>query len=143
MCFLSRQMPVAIELAKSCRHAALILDQCGVPIIAGGAFDPRREHIRTISEMPHVHCKLAGVLGFCSPDSPSLETVAPYVHHVIEAFGTDRVIRGSDWPVVELCSGIRNWIDVGRRPLSRLSGDEADAIDRGNVERLFGLEPGG
>ena len=143
MCFLARQLPVAIELAESCRNTVLILDHCGVPDIAGGALDPWRDHIRTISEMPHVHCKLAGVLGFCSPESSSLETVVPYVDHVIEMFGTDRVIWGSDWPVVELCGGIRNWIDVSRRLLSRLSGDEADAIARGNAERLFGLEPAG
>ena len=143
MCFLARQLPVAIELAKSCPDTVLILDHCGVPDIAEEAPDPWRDHIRTISEMPHVHCKLAGVLGFCSPESSSLETVAPYVDHVIESFGAARVIWGSDWPVVELCGGIRNWVDVSRRLLSRLSGDEADAISCGNAERLFRFEQTG
>ena len=143
MCFLARQLPVAIELARSCPDTVLILDHCGVPDIAGEALDPWRDHISTISELPHVHCKLAGVLGFCSPESSSLETVAPYVDHVIGTFGTERVIWGSDWPVVELCGGIRNWIDVSRSLLSRLSGDEAVAIARRNAERLFGLEQAG
>ena len=141
MCFLARQLPVAVELARSCENTVLILDHCGVPDIAGEGLDPWREHIRTISEMPHVHCKLAGLLGFCAPDSPNLETIMPYVDHVLETFGTNRMVWGSDWPVVELCGGIGNWIDVTRQILSRLSKDEAAAIGHKNAERLFGLMP--
>ena len=142
MCFRAEQLPFAIELARSCDETTLIIDHCGVPDIAGGALDPWRKHIRSLSELPNVYCKLAGLLGFCASDNSNLEAIAPYVDHVLETFGADRIFWGSDWPVVNSAGGIRRWIDVTRQILGQLSFSEAEAIANGNAQKLFGITAG-
>ena len=113
-----------------------------MPDIAGGALDPWRKHIRLLSELPNVYCKLAGLLGFCASDNSNLEAIAPYVDHVLETFGADRIFWGSDWPVVNSAGGIRRWIDVTRQILGQLSFSEAEAIANGNAQKLFGIAAG-
>ena len=58
MCFLQKQLPIAIELAKSCDNTTLILNHCGVPDIAGDGLSIWSENIKSLAELPHVYCKL-------------------------------------------------------------------------------------
>jgi len=139
MCFLARQLPIALELARACADTRLILDHCGVPDIAGGGFDPWRAHITALGELHNVYCKLSGILAYCAPGEATLEVIRPYVDHVVETFGPTRIMWGSDWPVVNTGGGLPGWIDMTRRILERLSMDEANAIAWDNAMRIYGL----
>lgn len=139
MCFQARQLPIALELARACPDTSLVLDHCGVPDIAGDGLDPWREDISALAEMPNVTCKLSGIMAYCAPGTASIETLQPYVDHVLEAFGPKRMIWGSDWPVVNLAKGMPEWIEVTSAILGKLSGDEADEIGHRTTERIFGL----
>lgn len=139
MCVLARQLPIALDLAKACENTQLILDHCGVPDIAGGGFAPWRAHITALAALPHVACKISGVMAYCAPGQANIETVRPYIEHVIAAFGPDRLVWGSDWPVVNLAKGVRDWIGVSHQILSSLSQSEAAAIARENAKRLYQL----
>ncbi|PPR44211.1 MAG: hypothetical protein CFH17_01290, partial [Alphaproteobacteria bacterium MarineAlpha5_Bin7] len=137
LCFLEKQLPVAIELAKACDNTTLILNHCGVPNIAGDTFESWSRDIKTISELPNVICKLSGLMAYCAPGTSSLDTIQPYVDHVLECFGAKRMVWGSDWPVVNLGKGLPEWISVTRKILSKLSKDEADAIANGTAKRVY------
>ena len=137
LCFLEKQLPVAIELAKACDNTTLILNHCGVPNIAGDTFESWSRDIKTISELPNVICKLSGLMAYCAPGTSSLDTIQPYVDHVLECFGAKRMVWGSDWPVVNLGKGLPEWISVTREILSKLSKDEADAIANGTAKRVY------
>ncbi len=141
MCFLARQLPIAMELASACDNTRLVLDHCGVPDIAGGALDPWRDHMREIAALPHVTCKLSGLLAYCAPGEASLETIKPYVDHVLEVFGPNRIVWGSDWPVVNLANGLPDWLAVTQRILDGLSLDEAGRIAGENAERVYRIQP--
>ena len=137
LCFLEKQLPVAIELAKACDNTTLILNHCGVPNIAGDTFKSWSRDIKTISELPNVICKLSGLMAYCAPGTSSLDTIQPYVDHVLECFGAKRMVWGSDWPVVNLGKGLPEWISVTREILSKLSDDEADAIANGTAKTVY------
>lgn len=137
MVFLARQLPVALELARACPEMTLVLDHCGVPDIAGGAMDPWRANMAALAALPHVHCKLSGILAYCAPGTASLEVVRPWVEHVIEVFGPDRVLWGSDWPVVNLGGGLPLWLDITDGLLAGLSADEQAAIRSGTARRVY------
>jgi predicted TIM-barrel fold metal-dependent hydrolase len=139
MCFLARQLPIAAELAKACPDTALVLDHCGVPDIGGDGFERWKADMTSLAAQPNVSCKMSGIMAYCPPGTASLETVRPWLDHVLEAFGTDRVIWGSDWPVVNLANGIGDWIDVSRRFLGQLSTSEAEKISFGNASALYGV----
>ena len=73
----------------------------------------------------------------CAPGTASLATLKPWVDHVLATFGPDRVVWGSDWPVVNLGTGLPDWISLSRALLQDLSGTEQDQIAHGNAKRLY------
>jgi predicted TIM-barrel fold metal-dependent hydrolase len=139
MCFLSRQLPLARALAQACPDTHFVLDHCGVPDIAGGGLDPWRNEIRALAGLPNVTCKLSGLLAYCAPGDASYEAIEPYVAHTIDCFGAQRMLWGSDWPVVDLANGLPDWIAVTRRILDSLGADEAAAIASGTAARVYGV----
>jgi len=139
MCFLARQLPLARELAIACPDTRLVLDHCGVPDIAGGGLDPWRDEIGKLAELPNVTCKLSGLLAYCAPGQATYEAIEPYVAHVLDCFGPDRMVWGSDWPVVDLANGLPDWIAVTRRILDTLSESEARAIASSTAISVYRL----
>ena len=138
MCFLARQLPVALELARACPETLLVLDHCGVPDIAGGGFEPWREGIAALAAMPNVVAKLSGVFAYCAPGTASLGTVRPWVEAVIAAFGPGRCLWGSDWPVVNVRGGdLPGWIAAFRAILAGYSAEEQAAMAHRTAERVY------
>ena len=139
ICVLARQLPVAEALAKACPDQVLVLDHCGVPDIAGGAFTDWAKRIEAMAALPHVVVKLSGITVYSAPGQANLAALKPWVDHVIAAFGANRVLWGGDWPVVNLGVGLPDWIDLTRALLARLTDTEQAAISRGNARRVYGL----
>ena len=137
ICFLPGQLPVACELAKACENTKLILNHCGVPDIAGNGLDPWRQDIKALAQIPNVICKLSGLMAYCAPGTSSLETIEPYVDHALNCFGPNRIVWGSDWPVVNLAKGLPEWIAVTRKILGKLSADEASSIAYGTAQTVY------
>ena len=137
MCFQARQLPIALELARACDNTRLVLDHCGVPDIAGGGLDPWRGYVTDLAAIPNVWAKLSGVLAYCAPGDATLETIRPYVEHVIAAFGPDRCLWGSDWPVVNTRGDLPGWIRAFRTILEGYSDTEAEAMAHGTAERVY------
>lgn len=137
MVFRADQLPLALELARACDGVQLVLDHCGVPDIAAGAMDPWREHVTALAALPNVHAKISGVMAYCAPGAASLETVAPYVDHVIGAFGAERCLWGSDWPVVNIRTDLAAWIAAFRDIQAGLSEEEAAEIGHRTAARVY------
>ena len=137
ICFLPTQLKVAKELAQACDNTPLILNHCGVPSIANNELDPWREDIEALSKISNVTCKLSGLMAYCAPGTSSYETIEPYVDHVLKCFGPNRMVWGSDWPVVNLGNGLGEWIKVTRKILNKLSDDEANAIANGTAQNIY------
>ena len=140
ICFLPNQLRVAKELAQACDNTSLILNHCGVPNIANNELDPWRENIRALSIIPNVTCKLSGLMAYCSPGTSSYETIEPYVDHVLKCFGPNRIVWGSDWPVVNLGKGLQEWVKVTHKILNKLSNDEANAIANGTAQKIYKIK---
>ena len=88
--------------------------------------------------MPNVVAKLSGVYANVAPGTATLDTVRPYVEHVIEAFGPDRCLWGSDWPVVNVQGGdLPTWIAAFRAILAGFSEAEQAAMAHGTAERVY------
>ncbi len=142
MCFLARQLPTAIKLARRCDNTRLIVDHCGVPDIASGEMEPWRTHIRALADMPHVACKISGLLAYCPPGRADLETVRPYMDHCLECFGWERLVWGGDWPVCLLAADLNQWVQVSRQ----WAGDASDAEQRqffyANAARMYRIDLG-
>ncbi len=139
MVYRADQLGIAHDFASHCDDMILVLDHCGVPDIAGGDIDHWKTAVSKLATLPHVNAKLSGVLAYCAPGTASLDVIHPYIQHVIESFGPDRLVWGSDWPVVNLRSALPDWIDIFRELISGLSDAEQEKMCRSNAVRLYGL----
>jgi predicted TIM-barrel fold metal-dependent hydrolase len=141
LCVLARQLPVAMKLADTCPDVRFVLDHCGVPNVAGRELDPWRSHLQELARRPNVACKISGVLAYCDPANATVEAVRPFVEHAVACFGWDRVVWGSDWPVVCMTAGLPAWLEV----TDRLFAAESDASRRklyhANAERIYLRRP--
>jgi predicted TIM-barrel fold metal-dependent hydrolase len=138
MCFQARQLPIALDLVRACDGTAFVLDHCGVPDIAGGGLDPWRQYVRDLAAMPNVVAKLSGVFAYTAEGDATLSAVRPYVSHVIDCFGPDRCLWGSDWPVVNVRGGdLPGWIAAFRTILAGFSEEEQHAMAHRTAERVY------
>ncbi len=138
LCFLSRQLPIALELAGDCPNVSFVLDHCGIPDIAAGSIDTWRRDIDRLAELANVACKISGVLTYCDPARADRSAVAPYVEHCIEVFGWDRVVWGSDWPLVEINASLQDWVAITRELVSGESPDNQSKLFSENARRIYG-----
>ena len=139
MCFLARQLPLALELARKCPGTQLILDHCGVPDVAAQALDPWRENIRALAALPNVACKISGVMAYAKPGEANAAAVRPFVEHCLEQFGWDRVVWGGDWPVCNMTTTLGNWVAVSREIVCLAAVADQEKLFFRNADRIYGL----
>ncbi len=139
ICVLARQLPLAIELADASPDTALVLDHCGVPDIAGGAFDTWSADLRRLSERPNVYCKLSGIVAYAGPGGATAANLHRWMDHTLECFGPRRLIWASDWPVCNLGSSLAAWSSIAGNFLGSLSPDEQQAVCSENAKAFYRL----
>jgi predicted TIM-barrel fold metal-dependent hydrolase len=137
---LPHQIPKAVALADLAPDVQFVLDHCGVPDIKGNGEHPWREHMSEIARRPNVMAKISGVVAYADPGNWTVETLRPYVEHTIAAFGWDRVVWGSDWPVCTLGGGLSTWVAATQALLSGCSVAERDRLLSGNARKLWRLK---
>lgn len=137
LCFLARQLPIAANLVRHCDSQTFVLDHCGTPDIAGGAFDPWAAQISALARLPNLYVKLSGISAYCAEGTAGTSTLRPWADHVLQSFGPSRMVWGSDWPVVNLGHGLAGWIASTRQLIAGLSADEQAAITAGNARRVY------
>ncbi len=140
ICMLARQLPLAADLARACPDTRFVLDHCGVPDIAGGAFDSWRAEIEYLAEIDNIAAvKVSGISAYAVAGTASFDTLTPWMDVVLEAFGPLRLVWGSDWPVVNLGSDMKSWIDTSTRWLSQLTDTEQAQVAHQNAIRIWKL----
>jgi predicted TIM-barrel fold metal-dependent hydrolase len=139
MCFLERQLDLAIEFAAACDNTHLILDHCGNPEIAQGDSTHWLAKMRELAQMDHVICKISGLTNHCAAHQDKFEAVRPVIEQSIEIFGWDRVIWGSDWPVVNLGTGLADWMAITNKAMQGELPQNQQKLFHQNAERIFGV----
>jgi predicted TIM-barrel fold metal-dependent hydrolase len=137
LCVLARQLPLAYALAKACPEVTFILDHCGVPDMRSGALEPWKGQITRIAQLPNVSCKVSGLIAYVEPGRWTVETLRPWMEHVIGAFGWDRVVWGGDWPVCTLGGRLGEWVQASHELTRSCSETERDRLFHLNAERLY------
>jgi L-fuconolactonase len=140
ICCFHFQLPSVIELIRSCPDVSFILDHAGKPDIRAGALDPWREHIAIVASFPNIVCKFSGMITEANHDTWQEADLVPYTNHLLEVFGAERLIFGSDWPVVKLAGTYVRWLETADRLLAHLPADEKSAIFHDNALRVYRLD---
>jgi L-fuconolactonase len=133
------QYASAAEVADRLPDARLVLDHAGKPPIATGALIAWATAIGAIARRPNVFCKLSGLVTEADWTSWQVGDLAPYAEHVLEVFGPDRVLFGSDWPVCELAATYAQVTETARALTEALSGAERREVFEGTARRAYRL----
>ncbi|PVM82317.1 amidohydrolase family protein [Caulobacter radicis] len=106
-----RHLPSLLAFVRRWPDLRVVVDHGGKPAIGEGGMEPWRDDVAALAAEPGVQCKLSGLLTEAG-DCPTAEVVAPYAAHLLEVFGPERLMWGSDWPVLNLAGGYAAWRDT-------------------------------
>jgi L-fuconolactonase len=105
-------MPYTLEMIAASPGTQFILDHLGKPRISAGAWEEYKYNIKKLSAFPNVAAKLSGLLTEADHQSWTAGELAPYIQYAVDRFGEDRLLFGSDWPVITLAGSCRQWVDA-------------------------------
>lgn len=138
LCVRHDQLPVGEALVRRCPDVTFILDHCGAQSIDLTQPGPWRENIKSLSKLPNLNAKVSGIMAYAGP-AWSLDQLRPYVEHIIDCFGWDRVVWGSDHPVVTLGGSLTDWVTATRAIIEAASQDEQARLLNANARRIYRL----
>ena len=139
LCINYRQLPNTIELVRQCPQTQFMLDHIAKPDIATGSLDPWRDHIAELAAFPNVMCKVSGLVTEANHDTWTDDDLAPFVAHVLEVFGPDRVAFGGDWPVVTQAASYERWVTTLERLTADLTPENKQKLWSDNARRFYRL----
>lgn len=139
LCIFHPQLANTVKLVQQCPHVSFVLDHIGKPGIADGLLDPWREDLKQLAALPNVWCKVSGMVTEADHENWTPEDLKPYIDHVIETFGFDRVMYGGDWPVSTLATEYPMWVWTLVQALSGCSEGELRRLYRDNAIEFYRL----
>lgn len=137
LCINHLQLANTIRLVRQCPKVKFVLDHIGKPEIKTGMLDPWRAGLRELAGMQNVWCKLSGLATEADHAKWSSADLRPYIDHVVESFGFDRVMFGGDWPVSTQATDFPRWVSTVDEALSRCSPDELRKVYVRNAEMFY------
>jgi len=135
-----RHLSVSLETARKFADLPFIIVHIAKPAIANRGWDDWGDGIAALAQCPNVACKLSGMITEADWQHWTLDDLAPYIEHVIEEFGTHRVMFGSDWPVCLLAGSYGQVVKASTSNLGELSTGERQDIFGNNAARWYRLE---
>lgn len=134
-----RHLPNAIKFVDRHPNQAFVLDHIGKPNIAAAALEPWSTNIRELARRENVSCKLSGMVTEADWTSWNLEALRPYAEIAFNAFGANRVMAGSDWPVCLLAAAYGQWMQTVQSLIAGLTQTEKESILGGTAARVYDL----
>jgi L-fuconolactonase len=133
------QLPAVAAFVKQFPQQRFVIDHMAKPDFKSGDIKEWEKYMRTIAESPHVCCKLSGLVTEADWQNWKPHHFAPFLDVALEAFGTDRLLFGSDWPVCQLAGSYTQVKQLITDYISRLSTAEQAKIMGGNAVRFYNL----
>jgi len=128
-----QHLPGCARLGRLFPQLRMVVDHCAKPDIATNGLAAWHEAIAPVADHPNMMCKLSGLITEAAPGAP-MDVLAPYVEIVLDLFGPERLIWGSDWPVLKLNGAYRAWLDFAR---SIIPAAHHAAVFGGNARTFY------
>ena len=134
-------LPYIFKIAQGYPNLSIVIDHCAKPEIARGveaAWQPWAAGMAALAELPNVSCKLSGLLTEAEK-SPRISNCKPWIEYVLKIFTSERMMWGSDWPVLDLTSDYQSWLDMCQTITDSLPLMEKENIYSNNAVRIYKL----
>jgi L-fuconolactonase len=133
------QLPLACRVVEAVPDQRFVLDHLANPLIAEGAMEPWATDLRRLASYPNVACKVSGMVTRADHADWEVSDFAPYLDTVFAAFGPDRLLVGSDWPVCRQAAEYEVTMGIVSNYVDRLSEAEQAAVLGGSAARWYAL----
>jgi L-fuconolactonase len=134
-----RQMTAAVATVQAVPELEFVLDHGGKPPIAAGEWEPWAGQLAALAALPNAACKLSGLITEADWESWRPQDVLPYARQLLDVFGPDRVLFGSDWPVCTLAGTYADAYALAGQAVAALDPAERAAVLGGNAARIYRL----
>lgn len=147
LCMRPEDLGDALTLAEKCPETRFVLDHCGnadvtafAPGVEKPAIDPDawKRDIEALAKRPNIFCKISGIIATAKPGW-TWQTLAPVVNHCLDAFGSDRVVFGGDWPVCLLGAPLNDWISALTKIIETRPAADQEKLWSGNAKSVYRL----
>lgn len=135
-----KHLPNTLQFVKAFPDQVFILDHIAKPHIKNQVFTPWKENIEKLAKFPNVHCKLSGMVTEADWKRWKEEDMIPYLEIVLENFGFERVMIGSDWPVCKVAGQYGKVMEIVRNFIQNLSVAEQRAVLGENAQRIYNIK---
>ena len=142
ICIAHIHMENTIKFVRQCPEVRFVLDHIGKPDIKNHVLDPWRTHLKKLASIPNVWCKMSGLVTEADHRSWTPKDLKPYIDHVLECFGFDRVMYGGDWPVAFQATEYPHWVETLQRAVEGCSATELRKLFRDNGIDFYRLAKG-
>ncbi|MCL4858747.1 MAG: amidohydrolase family protein [Caldilineaceae bacterium] len=139
ICISHIQLANTIKLVAQCPNVQFILDHIGKPGIKNHLLDPWRDEMRALAAHPNVWCKVSGLVTEADHQQWTRDDLKPYIDHVIDCFGFERVMYGGDWPVAYQATDYPRWVETLQWAVSGCSDAELRKLFRDNAIAFYRL----
>ncbi|MES2328911.1 MAG: amidohydrolase family protein [Bacteroidota bacterium] len=134
-----KHLSSAIELVKQFPEQPFVIDHIAKPFIKDGLIDDWEKGMQTIAQFPNVYCKISGMVTEADWNNWKPEDFTPYLDIVTEAFGVNRLLFGSDWPVCLVAASYEKMLVLVEDYFSSFNTEENAGVFGGNASRFYGL----
>ena len=135
----SHQIEAAIKLVSQFPNQKFVLDHLAKPNIKNGKIDPWKNQIQRLAQFSNVSCKISGMVTEADHSQWKPSDFIPYLDIVFDAFGENRILFGSDWPVCLLAASYQEVYQLITDYTANFSLEQRDKLFGGNAERIYNI----
>jgi L-fuconolactonase len=134
-----QHLEAALQLVKQFPQQRFVVDHVAKPTIKDGKIDEWKTGMQQLAKHNNVYCKISGMVTEADWKNWTAEQLKPYIDVVVESFGIDRIMYGSDWPVCLVASSYNKWIETVKEYFSAYSAEDQEKVFSGNAIKFYQL----
>lgn len=135
-----KHLPNTIELLKVFNQQLFVIDHIAKPNIKNGEIDTWKKHLKEVASFENVYCKISGMVTEADWSAWKKADFTKYLDAVVEAFGINRIMYGSDWPVCTLAAPYEAQFSIVKDYFSSFSRTEQDNFFGGNASKFYKID---
>lgn len=138
--FFTQHLKHAVTLGKELPELPMVIDHLAKPKIKDQITEGWIDDLKAAAKFPNIYCKLSGMVTEADWKNWKPADLKPYIDAALEAFGPERCMYGSDWPVCELAGSYEQVFNALVEVLGPISASEHAAIFGGTAQKFYGLK---
>lgn len=133
-------LDIGLALVEACPDTRFIMDHCGNPDVRKTPSSKWVAGISNLAKKTNVSAKISGIIARVDKEKPLVPQLSPFVNHVWDSFGPDRVVFGGDWPVCLGGGTYAQWVTALREIAAKRRSTDQQKLFHDNALRVYRLQ---